>query len=123
MLVVTLVLAAIGFGLLVVAWGTDVGSWSVGTVVLGAGTSMVYPVLLAAVSDVATPRERASRLGVYRFWRDVGLAVGGVLAGVLVGSVGVRAAIGVAAALTAASGIVTARWLGETRAYPARSTG
>lgn len=111
-------------GLFVVAVGHDVALWAVGAALLGAGTAMVYPVLLAAVSDVVSPHERASRLGLYRFWRDLGFAVGGILAGVVAGAAGARLAIGVTAALTAASGVAAAVWLRETRVYPApRSTG
>ena len=76
---------------------------------LGAGTAMVYPTLLAAIGDVAHPAWRARSVGVYRLWRDGGFAVGAVLAGVVADAFGILAAIWVVAALTAASGLVVAR--------------
>ncbi|HXV57392.1 MAG TPA: MFS transporter [Gaiellaceae bacterium] len=81
-------------------------------VLLGAGTALVYPTLLAAVSDVAQPVERAQLVGVYRFWRDLGFVAGGLLAGVVADSLGAGWAIGVVAALTAGSGVWVAavRW-------------
>ena len=82
--------------------------------VLGAGTAMVYPTLLAAVGDVAHPAWRARSVGVYRLWRDGGFAVGAVLAGVLADLVSIPAAIYAVAALTAASGILAARRMYET---------
>ena len=69
---------------------------------------MVYPALLAAIGDVANPLWRASSVGVYRFWRDLGFAVGGVLAGIIADAAGIRVAIWTVAALTAASGVVVA---------------
>ena len=77
------------------------GLWAVGAVLLGAGTAMVYPTLLAAVGDVAHPSWRARAVGVYRLWRDGGFAVGALLAGVVADALGVRAAVWVVAVLTA----------------------
>jgi MFS family permease len=88
--------------------------WAVAAVVLGVGTAMVYPTLLAAVSDVAHPAWRASAVGVYRFWRDAGFAVGGLVAGFLADLVDPRFAIWVVAAITAASGVVVAVRMYET---------
>lgn len=82
------------------------GSWLVAGVLLGAGTAMVYPTLLAVIGDVAHPRWRASAVGVYRLWRDLGFAVGALLAGTIADRLGMPAAIWIVAALTAASGIV-----------------
>jgi MFS family permease len=90
------------------------GPWAAGSVLLGIGTAMVYPTLLAAVSDVADPRWRASAIGVYRFWRDAGFAIGAVLAGVLADAFGYAAAIGSIAVLTALSGLVVAVRMYET---------
>jgi MFS family permease len=89
-------------------------SWAAGAALLGAGTAMVYPTLLAAVADVANPRWRASSVGVYRLWRDAGFAVGAVLAGAIADLLGVAEAIWVVAALTGASGIVVAVRMYET---------
>jgi predicted MFS family arabinose efflux permease len=77
---------------------------------------MVYPTLIAAVSDVTQPRDRARIVGVYRFWRDLGVAVGALAAGILTDLVSADAAIGAVAALTAASGLIVAgtRWSDHT---------
>ena len=77
-----------------------------GAFLLGAGTSLVYPTLLAAVSDAAHPAWRAPALGVYRFWRDAGYAIGALIGGVTAALASLDAAIGVAAVLTAASGLL-----------------
>ena len=82
--------------------------WATAGVALGVGTALVYPTLLAAIGDVANPAWRGSAVGVYRLWRDLGYAVGAVMAGVIADAFGMRAAIGAVAALTAASGA----WVG-----------
>ncbi len=99
--------------------------WAAAAVLLGAGTALVYPILLAAVGDVAHPAWRARAVGVYRLWRDAGFAVGALLAGVLADAYGLRAAITVVAGLTAASGGVVAARMYETRpaAAPAGAPG
>jgi MFS family permease len=88
--------------------------WAAASVLLGAGTAMVYPTLLAAISDVAHPRWRASSIGVYRFWRDAGFAAGAIFAGVIADAYGLRVAIWAVAALTAASGLVASVRMYET---------
>jgi MFS family permease len=88
--------------------------WAVGALLLGIGTAMVYPTLLAAVGDVAHPLWRASSVGVYRLWRDSGFAVGALLAGGVADLFGLAASIWVVAALTAASGVVVAVRMYET---------
>jgi MFS family permease len=87
----------------------------VGAVLLGIGTAMVYPTLLAVIGDVAQPSWRASAVGVYRLWRDLGYAVGALVSGVTADLLGARPAIGVVAVLTLASGAVVAVRLRETR--------
>jgi MFS family permease len=82
----------------------DYEAWLVGAVLQGLGTAMVYPTLLAAITDHAHPTWRASSLGVYRFWRDLGYAVGALLSGLIADAVGLGAAIHVVAALTLLSG-------------------
>jgi len=101
-----------------VALGTTFSSWAVAAVLLGAGTAMVYPTLLAAVGDVAHPAWRARSVGVYRLWRDGGFAVGALLAGAVADAFGIQAAIWVVAALTAASGLVVAVRMYETLPHP-----
>jgi MFS family permease len=96
------------------AIGTTFGSWAVAAVLLGVGTAMVYPTLLAAIGDVAHPTWRARSVGVYRLWRDGGFAVGAVLAGVLADAYGISAAVWAVAAITAASGGVVAVRMYET---------
>ncbi|HEX6486347.1 MAG TPA: MFS transporter, partial [Nocardioidaceae bacterium] len=88
--------------------------WALAAVLLGAGTAMVYPTLLAAIGDVAHPAWRARSVGVYRLWRDGGFAVGALLAGLVADLLGVRAAVWTVAALTAASGAVVALRMYET---------
>lgn len=88
--------------------------WFVGAVVLGVGTALVYPTLLAAVGDVVHPSYRATAVGVYRLWRDSGYAVGGILAGVLADVFGITFAIGAVGVLTFLSGLVAAVFLQET---------
>ncbi len=85
-----------------------------GAVLLGAGTAMVYPTLLAAIGDVTHPAWRASSVGVYRFWRDLGYAVGAVLAGVVADLLGIRAAMWSIAALTFISGLLVLLRMKET---------
>src|SRR5829696_1791052 len=91
-------------------------------VLLGLGTALVYPTLIAAVSDVAQPVDRAQTVGVYRFWRDFGFVVGALLAGLVADAFGAGAAIAVVSALTAGSGIwvATTRW--GSRPAPLRRT-
>jgi MFS family permease len=92
--------------------------WAAGATLLGLGTALVYPTLLAAIGDVAHPSWRASAVGVYRLWRDGGYAVGALLAGVLADTLGLRWAIGAIGGLTLLSGLVVALVMYET--LPAR---
>ena len=103
---------AIGIGVIVVSvklWG-----FAAGATLLGVGTAMVYPTLLAAIGDVAHPAWRASAVGVYRFWRDLGYAVGALVAGLSADALGIHAAIWLIAAVTFASGLVVALRMKET---------
>ena len=98
-----------------VAVGNGFGTWAVAVIALGASTAFVYPILLAAVGDAAHPRWRASAVGIYRLWRDMGLVAGAVLGGYLSDAFGLRPAIVVVAVLTAASGALAALRMYETR--------
>jgi MFS family permease len=100
--------------IVVVLVTTGFGWWAAGAALLGLGTAMVYPTLLAAIGDVAHPAWRASAVGVYRLWRDAGYAVGALLAGVLADRLGLPWAIGVVAGLTGAAGLVAALAMYET---------
>lgn len=95
--------------------------WALGAVLLGAGTAMVYPTLLAAIGDVAHPTWRASSVGVYRLWRDGGFALGALLAGGIADLFGITAAIGTVALVTALSGLIVAVRMYETLPRPVRS--
>ena len=95
------------------------GIWAVASVLIGVGTAMVYPTLLATIGDVAHPSWRARSVGVYRLWRDGGFAVGALLAGVLADAFDIPVAIWAVAALTAASGIVVIVRMYETHPRPA----
>jgi MFS family permease len=97
-----------------IAATTGFAAWALGALVLGAGTAMVYPTLLAAIGDVAHPAWRARSVGVYRLWRDAGYAVGALLAGILADLVSITAAIWAVAALTALSGLIVATRMYET---------
>jgi MFS family permease len=95
----------------------------VSAVMLGAGTALVYPTLIAAISDAVSPIARAPTVGVYRFWRDMGYVAGGLLAGTVADELGYAGAIGVVAALTAASGVWVAIDLpGRRVSHTARPT-
>ena len=95
-------------GIAVVIAATGFAGFALGATMLGAGTAMVYPTLLAAIGDVAEPVWRASALGVYRFWRDLGYAIGALLAGATADALGLPAAMWLIAALTFLSGGVVA---------------
>jgi len=99
------------------------GLWAIGAALLGAGTAMVYPTLLATIGDVAHPAWRARSVGVYRLWRDAGFAVGALLTGILADLFSAEAAIYAVAALTAFSGAVVIVRMYETHpAIPAGGT-
>jgi MFS family permease len=105
-------------GIAVIALATGFGGFAMGAALLGVGTAMVYPTLLAAIGDVAHPSWRASSVGVYRLWRDLGYAVGAVIAGVTADALGLAAALWVVAALTFVSGVVVAGRMRETLGLP-----
>lgn len=86
----------------------------VGAVLLGVGTAMVYPTLLAAIGDVVNPAWRASTVGVYRFWRDLGYAIGALLSGIVADLFGVTSAMWLVAVLTFLSGVIAALRMKET---------
>ncbi len=99
---------------LIVAWPVYL-SFVLGSVLLGLGTALVYPTLLAAIGDVAHPAWRASAVGIYRLWRDSGYAVGALIAGITADLFGLGAAIWLVAAITALSGLVVQMRMSETR--------
>jgi MFS family permease len=101
---------------LLAAGGGAFGPSLAAAVLLGLGTALVYPTLIAAVSDVVEPRERAPTVGVYRFWRDAGFVAGALLSGLVADTIGNGAAIAVVAALTGASGL----WVALTRWHARR---
>jgi MFS family permease len=101
-------------GIGVITLSERFSGFAIGAALLGAGTAMVYPTLLAAIGDVAHPSWRASAVGVYRLWRDLGYAVGAVLAGVVADLVGIDASMWVISALTFASGLVVLLRMTET---------
>jgi MFS family permease len=105
----------------VVAAGSTFGVWAFAAVLLGIGTAMVYPTLLAVIGDVAHPAWRARAVGVYRLWRDSGFAVGALLTGVLADAYGIPTAVWAVAALTGASGLVVATRMYETHQHGANS--
>ena len=113
-----MLLQAAAIGLIAATEGFAI--WAAGAVLLGAGTAMVYPTLLAAIGDVAHPTWRARSVGIYRLWRDGGFAVGALLAGLLADLFDVRVAIWAVAAITAVSGVVVIVRMYETHPPGAR---
>ena len=107
---------AVGVG--VVTLGSSFGVFALGSALLGIGTAMVYPTLLAAIGDVAHPSWRASSVGVYRLWRDLGYAAGALLAGLTADALGLAGAMWIVAGITLLSGFVAALRMTETLARP-----
>jgi len=103
-----------GAALALMAVTTGFAAWAVGAILIGLGTALVYPTLIAAVGDVAHPTWRARAVGVYRLWRDTGYVVGALLGGVVADLFDLRAAVMVVAGLSVASGLVAATRMKET---------
>jgi len=103
---------AVGIAAVIVSDGF--AGFAMGGVLLGVGTAMVYPTLLAAIGDVAAPAWRASSVGVYRLWRDLGYAVGAVLAGLAADAFGLKDAMWVVAVITFMSGVIVGVRMDET---------
>lgn len=103
-------------GIAITALAAGIVGFALGAVLLGLGTAMVYPTLLAAIGDVAHPSWRASAVGVYRLWRDLGYAVGALLAGITADRFGLAAAVWLVAGLTLLSGVIAAVRMSETLA-------
>jgi MFS family permease len=114
LIVAGMLVQAMALGLLAASEG-GVGLAAAAAVVLGLGTALVYPTLIAAISDAVSPVARAPTVGVYRFWRDMGYVAGGLLSGLAADAIGYGGAIAVVAALTAASGLWLAVDLPERR--------
>ncbi len=111
-----------GIGILVVLYANFTLGWIIGMSLLGVGTALIYPTLLAAISDVAHPRWRATSLGVYRFWRDLGFVFGAVGIGYLADLFGLNIAIQVVAFLAIGSGLFVLIVMRETLDRGWRST-
>jgi MFS family permease len=109
--------------LAIIAVAGTFAAWAAAAMLLGAGTAMVYPTLLAVIGDVAHPNWRGRAVGIYRVWRDAGYAVGALMGGIVADLWGLRAAVWVAAALSAASGLVVAARMYETHTGRATSPG
>lgn len=109
-----------GVAILSVPMTAGFAPWALASCLLGIGTAMVYPTLLATIGDVAHPSWRASAVGVYRLWRDGGYALGAVLAGLIADALGLRWAIAAVGALTVFSGLVVLFTMRET--LPGRET-
>jgi MFS family permease len=101
-------------GIAVIVLSSAFPGFAIGATLLGIGTAMVYPTLMAAIGDVAHPSWRASAVGVYRLWRDLGYAIGALLAGIAADALSLAAAMWMVAVLTCASGIVVAIRMTET---------
>jgi MFS family permease len=101
-------------GIALIVLSRSFGGFAAGGVLIGLGTAMVYPTLLAAIGDVAHPSWRASAVGVYRLWRDLGYAVGALIAGLTADALGLDKAIWLVAGITFVSGLVVALRMRET---------
>ena len=101
-------------GIVVTVLSGEFVGFAAGAVLLGIGTALVYPTLLAAVSDVAHPSWRASAVGIYRLWRDSGYAVGAIIAGVIADTLDMDWALWVIAAIALVSGLIVALRMKET---------
>jgi MFS family permease len=104
LIVAGMLLQAVALGLLALS-DARIGPAAVAAILLGAGTALVYPTLIAAISDAVSPVARAPTVGVYRFWRDMGYVAGGLLAGIAADALSYSGAIAIVAGLTAASGL------------------
>jgi MFS family permease len=111
---------AVALGLLVAGGGRFAPSLAAAAL-LGVGTAMVYPTLIAAVSDASQPRDRARVVGVYRFWRDSGFVLGALIAGIGADATSAKTAILIVAVLTSASGLLVAatNWQARPTLQPA----
>ncbi|MGH3201968.1 MAG: MFS transporter [Streptosporangiaceae bacterium] len=110
-------------GLAIIAAGIShaLAAGLAGAFLLGTGTALVYPSLLAAISDATHPGWRSAALGIYRLWRDAGYAIGALIGGITAALASLDTAIGVAAVLTAASGLLSWAFMTETRPGPGRA--
>jgi MFS family permease len=106
-------------GIAMVALGEGFTVWAAAATLIGVGTAMVYPTLIAAIGDVAHPAWRARSVGVYRLWRDSGFAVGALLVGIVADATSLVTSIWVVAAITAASGVIVALRMYETLGHHA----
>ena len=116
LIVAGMLLQAAALAVLAASGGT-VAVAALAAVALGLGTALVYPTLIAAISDTVPPVQRAPMVGVYRFWRDMGYVAGGLIAGVAADAIDYSAAIALVAGLTAASGLFVLFGM-PTRARP-----
>jgi MFS family permease len=103
-------------GIAAIAMSDKFLGFAAGATLLGVGTAMVYPTLIAGIGDIALPSWRASAVGVYRFWRDLGYAIGAVIAGVTADLLGLGGALWIVAGLTFISGLSVASRMSETLA-------
>jgi MFS family permease len=122
-IVTGMLIQAAGLAVITIGISHALAAGLAGAFLLGTGTALVYPSLLAAVSDATHPAWRASALGVYRFWRDAGYAIGALIGGITAALASLDAAVGVAAVLTAVSGILAWALMRETHPRPAADGG
>src|SRR5215208_3237025 len=106
-----------GVALVTIAFAHGMTVWMVAAALLGVGTAMVYPTLISVIGDVAHPSWRGNAVGVYRFWRDSGYAIGAIAAGLIADRWGMTTAIASVGLLTAATGMLTGVRMPETHTY------
>jgi MFS family permease len=115
-IVAGMLIQAVGLTVIAAGMGDALLAGLGGAFLLGVGTALVYPTLLAAISDATHPAWRAPALGIYRFWRDSGYAIGGLIGGVTAVLASLDAAIWVAVVLTTVSGLLAWAFMRETHA-------
>jgi MFS family permease len=115
-----MLIQAAGLAIITVGISHALAAGLAGAFLLGAGTALVYPTLLAAISDATHPDWRAAALGVYRFWRDSGYAIGALIGGITAALASLDAAVAVAAILTTISGLLAGAFMHETHPRLAR---
>ena len=117
-IVAGMLIQAAGLAVIAVGIAHTLAAGLAGAFLLGVGTALVYPTLLAAISDATHPDWRAAALGIYRFWRDSGYAIGALIGGITATLATLDTAISVAAVLTAASGLLAWAFMRETHPRP-----
>ncbi|CAN5126808.1 hypothetical protein BH23BAC2_BH23BAC2_24340 [soil metagenome] len=109
-----------GIAIIMFPWATTFLHFMAIAIVLGLGTAVVYPTFLAAIASDTHPEQRAGSMGVFRFWRDSGYAIGALLTGILADQLGIYASILVVGGITILSSFIIQIRMSCLKAYRAR---